>query len=187
MHSVRICWQVTIYLRMPHLCKIFERALNLGISSRRFPLLLALSASTATKPPAELPPRPRKLHRRPRNNSEKTTIHGGIIIHPIEAAKDIHPGGISQPVTVADAVLQSSPYESLRSYNLSVHQKVYTDLIGQINKNIVGHAESSIRTRDSYASTSLAGRSAGSNGTVGDLRSEPLLAARKANMERWGS
>ncbi|KAG0633332.1 hypothetical protein HOY80DRAFT_992186 [Tuber brumale] len=151
----------------------------------------SLSSVTATKPPAELPPRPRKLHRRPRKNSEKSTIHGGIISHPIEASKDIHPGEISQPVTVADAVLQYSPYESLRSYNLSQstveeEEKFYTDLIGQINKNIVSQAESSTPTRDSYASTSSAGKSVGSNGTVGDLSSEQLLAARKANTERYG-
>ena len=32
---------------------------------------------------------------------------------------DVHPGEITRAVTVADGVLQYSPYESLRSYTLS--------------------------------------------------------------------
>ncbi|KAG0134440.1 hypothetical protein HOY82DRAFT_537452 [Tuber indicum] len=143
------------------------------------------------KSPPEVPTRPRKLQRRPRKDSAKTPVHGGIISSPIEASKDIHPGDISQPVTVADGVLQYSPYESLRSYNLSQpsaeeEDKFYTDLIARINKNIVRDTEPPTPTRDSYASVSSAGQSAGSEGTRADLTPEELLAARKANSERYG-
>ena len=100
------------------------------ISSRKFYLsyyfwfttnigIAALSRSITHKSTPELPSRPRKLQRRPRKDSVRSAIHGGIISSPLEASMDVHPGEIAAAITVADAVLKYSPYESLRSYNLS--------------------------------------------------------------------
>ncbi|RPA89445.1 hypothetical protein L873DRAFT_652684 [Choiromyces venosus 120613-1] len=79
----------------------------------------AISSIMESKPVPVVPPRPKKLNRRSRKDSVKTPIHGGMISSPLEASMDVHPGEISRAVTVADGVLQYSPYESLRSYKLS--------------------------------------------------------------------
>ncbi|PUU79835.1 hypothetical protein B9Z19DRAFT_1174659 [Tuber borchii] len=143
-----------------------------------------------TSPPAA-PSRPRKLQRRPRKDSIKTPIHGGIISSPLEASMDVHPGEIIRAVTVADGILHYSPYESLRSYKLSQptveeEEKFFADLITQINKNTLNKAEPATPTQDSYISTSSAAVSSPSDGMLGDLSSEQLLAARKENTEKYG-
>jgi len=42
-----------------------------------------------------------------------------MISSPLEASMDVHPGEIRRAATVAEGVLQYSPYKSLCSYTLS--------------------------------------------------------------------
>ncbi|KAG0634693.1 hypothetical protein HOY80DRAFT_1059440 [Tuber brumale] len=97
-------------------------------------------------------------------------------------------------LSVTDALLRYNPHEAVLSYNPfqstvqeEGSEKFCADVIGQVNKNTVTEAVFGTPTRDSHASISSACRSAGSDGTLGDLSSERILAVRKANAERYGS